>query len=40
MLDHTHDMVQRERRIMHTLIAFAIAVLLSAILWLAFTRYL
>jgi hypothetical protein len=40
MLDHTHDMVQRERRIMHSLIGFALAVLVAALVWLAFYRYL
>ena len=40
MLDHMDDMVQRERRIKQSLIGFALAVLLAAIVWLAFYRYL
>ena len=38
MLD-THHLSHRERRIMHTLIGFALAILLSSLLWLAFARY-
>ena len=40
MLAHTHDISHRERRITHSLIAFAIAAVLSVLLWLAFARYL
>ena len=42
MLGHVHhidDMMRRERRIKQSLIAFELAVLLTAILWLAFYHY-
>lgn len=40
MLDHTEDMVQRERRIKLSLIGFAVALVAAVIVWLAFYRYL
>lgn len=40
MVDHTAEMVNRERRIKQSLTAFALLVVLLAIVWLAFYRYL
>jgi hypothetical protein len=40
MLDHTDDILRREHHIKRTLLAFAVAVVLAAGTWLAFTTYL
>jgi len=40
MLDHTREMMHRDRRITQSLIGFALALLLGAVLWLSFARYL
>jgi hypothetical protein len=39
MIDHTEDMVRRELNIKRTLLGFGIAVILAAVIWLAFAQY-
>jgi hypothetical protein len=40
MIDHTQDIFRRELHIKRTLLGFAIAVILAAVIWLAFAQYL
>ncbi len=40
MLDYTEDIFRREHHIKRSLLGFAIAVVLAAATWLAFTSYL
>jgi hypothetical protein len=40
MMDHMADITRRERRTMNMIVAFALAVIVATITWLAFTRYL
>jgi hypothetical protein len=39
-IDHTQDMKRRETRTKRSLLPFALLVVLAAVLWLAFTKYL
>jgi hypothetical protein len=40
MIDHTEDVIRREQNIKRTLLGFAIAVILAALIWLGFAQYL
>ena len=40
MLDHMDEITRRERRTMNMIVAFAFAIIIATIVWLAFARYL
>jgi len=39
-IDHTGDIMQRDRRMKRSLLPFALIIVVAAVIWLAFTRYL
>ena len=39
-IDHTGDIVQRDTRTKRSLLPFALIIVVAAVIWLAFTRYL
>ncbi|HEX7704209.1 MAG TPA: hypothetical protein VF403_25880 [Kofleriaceae bacterium] len=39
-IDHTVDITERDRRTKRSLLAFALIVVVVAVIWLAFTSYL
>lgn len=40
MIDHTADITKRDKAMKRSLLAFALAIVVVALIWLAFTRYL
>lgn len=40
MIDHTNDIAGRDRNVKRTLLPFALLIVVVAIVWLAFARYL
>lgn len=39
-VDHTADIMERDKRTKRSLLAFAVIVVVAVVIWLAFTRYL
>jgi hypothetical protein len=40
MIDHTDDIIHRDKATKRSLLPFALAIVVIALIWLAFTRYL
>ncbi|HEY0253666.1 MAG TPA: hypothetical protein VGC41_19175 [Kofleriaceae bacterium] len=40
MIDHTQDISQRDQKTKRSLLPFALLIVVVALVWLAFTRYL
>jgi len=39
-IDHTGDIMQRDKRMKRSLLPFALIIVVAVVIWLAFTRYL
>jgi hypothetical protein len=39
-IDHTGDIMARDKRTKRSLLPFALIIVVAAVIWLAFTRYL
>ena len=40
MIDHTQDIIGRDRKMKRTLLPFALLVVVALVIWLAFAHYL